>query len=371
MFFRRRRSAQETQLLQQASDVNICVVGVGGGGGNAVRRMAKNDPSGIRHIVLNTDIQALRGLDGIQTFAIGPEATGGLGSGGRPEVGRRAMRESQAQVATLMNGVDMVFVAAGMGGGTGTGASALVADLARKRGALTVGVVTLPFAFEGPRRRKTAQKGLAQLSQKVDTLIVVENDRLLPSMDGRATLEQAFIMADEVLRQGVQGISDIVKVGGMINVDFADVKAIMTNGGSAFMAVGEAVGRDAAIRAAQAALANPLFDAPIDDADGVLLNVKGGPDLTLGQVHEVAGIISKAASPNADVMFGVVQDRGMKKAVKITLVATGVHRGERSKPVEQVVPISSQVSQMPSVATTGPLSNGHLVQPITEMKPML
>ena len=367
MFFRRRRSAQEAQLLRQASDVSICVIGVGGGGGNAVNRMAKNDSTGVRHLVLNTDVQALRGLNGVQTFAIGPEVTGGLGSGGRPEVGRRAMRESQAHVATLLDGVDMVFVAAGMGGGTGTGASALVADMARKRGALTVSVVTLPFAFEGPRRRKTAQEGLAQLRRKVDTLIVVQNDRLLRSLNGRTGIVEAFRMADDVLLQGVHGISEIVRMGGMINVDFADVKSVMSNGGSAFMAVGHGSGRDAAKRAAQSALANPLFDAPLNGADGVLFNIKGGLDLTLGQVHEVAEIIGKAASPDANVIFGMVQDKRMRKAVKITLVATGVNRKQRSESVEQVVQIPSQISHTPDVATTSAL----VVQPIAEMKPML
>ena len=224
----------------------------------------------------------------------------------------------------------MVFITAGMGGGTGTGASATVADIARKKGALTVGVVTLPFSFEGSRRREVAEQGLRSLKQKVDTLIVVENDRLLPSLKGTVTLERAFDAADDVLRQGVKGISDIITVPGMINVDFADVRSVMGNGGAAFMAYGEGKGKWAAIEAARSALANPLFNAPLEGATGILFNVTGGKDLTLGQVHEVAEIVRKAANSDANVIFGVVQERRMKKRVGITLIGTGVGSGQQA-----------------------------------------
>ena len=312
------------------SDVKVKVVGVGGAGGNAVSRMVRTGLTQVDTLVLNTDIQALASLRSIPSYAIGPQTVKGMGSGGRPEVGRRAVKESREHIAELLDGSDMVFITAGMGGGTGTGASATVADLARKSGALTVGVVTLPFSFEGAKRREVAEQGIRSLGQKVDTLVVVENDRLLPSLNGKVTLERAFQAADEVLRQGVKGISDIITVPGMINVDFADVRSVMGNGGPAFMAYGEGKGKWAALEAARAALANPLFSSPLEGATGILFNVTGGKDLTLGQVHEVAEIIRKAAKSDANVIFGVVQERQMKKRVGITLVGTGV--GSETKP---------------------------------------
>ena len=318
--------------------------------------MADGGLHGVDFLVLNTDVQALRSFRTIPTFAIGPTATNGMGSGGRPDIGRRAMRESRAQVSKLLQKSDMVFVAAGLGGGTGTGAASLVADMARKQGALTVGVVTLPFGFEGPRRREYAEDGLSQLRQKVDTLIVVENDRLLASLNGKIELEQAFRLADETLRQGVQGVSDIVTLDGLINVDFADVKSVMTGGGDAFMALGVGEGRDAATQATRSALENPLFDAPLEGATGVLFNVMGGPDLTLGQVHEVADIIKSAASPDANVVFGVVQDRRMKRTVHVTLVGTGVNRVIEPMPVAEIVSPPTPVR----TPVTSPSTNGRI-----------
>ena len=345
MHFKWRSRSSRDRLPQHpdpATDVSIRVVGVGGGGGNAVRRMAESGLNGVRYLVVNTDIQALRELPRIQTFAIGPNTTGGAGSGGRPEIGRKAMRESQAQVGTLLNGADLVFVAAGMGGGTGTGAASLVADIARRQGALTVGVVTRPFGFEGTPRRMNADQGIRQLKQKVDTLIVVDNDRLLVALDERIELNRAFRLADEVLCQGVQGISDIVTVSGMINVDFADVKTVIAGGGKAFMAIGLGEGRGAAKLAAKAALANPLFDSPLEGARGVLFNVTGGPDLSLGQVHEVAEIVNHAAHPSANVIFGVVQDRRMKGRVSVTLVGTGTEPPEPEALMEKVVDVRTK-----------------------------
>ena len=304
--------------------VNIKVVGVGGAGGNAVLRMAKNRPQGVSFLALNTDLQALGQITGLETFAIGPKTTQGMGSGGEHEVGRKAMRESHDQVAHMIDGADMVFVTAGMGGGTGTGAAPAVAEISRKQGALTVGVVTLPFAFEGAHRKAVALQGIERLRQKVDTLIQVDNDRLLPALNGNASLEQAFRLADETLRQGVQGISDVVIAPGLINVDFADMRAVMSNSGPAFMAVGSGKGKLAAMDAATSALSNPLFDAPLDGATGVLFNVKGGKDLTLGQVHEVADVIRASSRSQPKVVFGVVQDRKLKNQVSITLVATGI-----------------------------------------------
>ena len=304
--------------------VKVKVVGVGGAGGNAVYRMAGSRFNGLEYLAINTDAQALRRMNDVRTFVIGPETTGGMGAGGNPDVGRRAIRESYDQVKQLLDGADMVFITAGMGGGTGTGAASIVAEMAKKQGALTVGVVTRPFSFEGPRRAEVADRGLQQLQQKVDTLIRVENDRLLSSLDGALSLEKAFRLADDVLRQGVQGISEIIASPGLVNVDFADVRAVMANAGAAFMAMGEGRGRSAATDAVQQALSNPLYNAPLMGATGVLFNVKGGRDLSIGQVHEVAAMIRDASRAEAQVIFGVVQDKKWKKRVSITLVATGL-----------------------------------------------
>ena len=373
MFFKKRTVSSANLALKPdgtMAQVSIKVVGVGGGGGNAALRMADGKMHGVKFLALNTDIQALRMVRGVQTFAIGPNTTYGLGSGGQPEVGRKAIRESQEQVRKLLEDTDMVFVTAGMGGGTGTGAASIVADIARKSGALTVGVVTLPFTFEGSRRRKIAENGLRQLRAKVDTLITIENDRLLPSMHGNVRLDKAFELADRVLRQGVQGISDIITVPGLINVDFADVKAIMGNGGRAFMAVGEGKGRDAAVQAAEAALSNPLFGRQMEGATGILFNVTGGSDLTLGQVHEVADLIRHASSPGANVIFGVVQDRRMKKRVSITLVATGIEAQDHSEAqplgvIEDGPAVDDAVKLAEGIAR-----NGHTKSSLAAMKPL-
>ena len=305
-------------------DVRVKVVGVGGAGGNAVSRMAGAGLRGVEFLAVNTDVQALRRVKGVPTYAIGPMTTSGMGSGGNPDLGRKAVRENQEHIGELLEGSDMVFVTAGMGGGTGTGAAPVVAEIARRKGALTVGVVTRPFSFEGQGRMVTADKGLKQLGQKVDTLITIENDRLLSSLNGAMSLERGFRIADEVLRQGVEGISEIVTVPGTINVDFADVKSVMMNRGISFMALGEGKGRTAAAEAVDAALANPLFTAPIEGAQGILFNVRGGRDLSIGQVHEIAGMVEGAAKTQAQVVFGVVQDPRWHKRVRVTLVATGI-----------------------------------------------
>ena len=314
--------------------VRVTVVGVGGAGSNVVQRMSAGKIRGLELLAINTDVQALRRIKAFPTFAIGPQTTGGRGSGGDASIGRKAIRESLDQVAQLLQGSDMVFITAGMGGGTGTGAAAVVAELASRQGALTVAVVTRPFSFEGSRRRELSEQGLQQLRQKVDTLITVENDRLLSSLDGKLSLEKAFRLADEVLRQGVVGISEIITVPGLINVDFADVKAVMANAGTSYMAIGEGKGTSAATDAVHAALSNPLFDAPLEGSTGILLNVKGGKDLSLGAVHEVAGIIKEASRSEAQVVFGVVQDKKWNKRVHVTLVATGVMERARSDPNE-------------------------------------
>ena len=311
-------------VIAAQGDVRVKVVGVGGAGGNAVARMASAGLRGVEFLAVNTDVQALRRVKGVPTYAIGPVTTGGMGSGGNPDLGRKAVRENQEHVGELLDGSDMVFVTAGMGGGTGTGAAPVVAEIARRKGALTVGVVTRPFSFEGQGRMMAADKGLKQLGRKVDTLITVENDRLLTSLDGEMSLERGFRVADEVLRQGVEGISEIITVPGTINVDFADVKSVMMNRGVSFMALGEGKGRTASTDAVKAALANPLFTAPIEGAQGILFNVRGGRDLSIGQVHEIAGMIEGASKSQTQVVFGVVQDPRWNKRVRVTLVATGI-----------------------------------------------
>ena len=347
--------------------VKIKVVGVGGAGGNAVFRMVESGIQNVEFIALNTDVQALRRIKRAQTLAIGPATTGGMGSGGRPEVGRRAVKESEEQIAPLLRGADMVFITAGLGGGTGTGAASVVAEIAKREGALTVGVATLPFSFEGPQRMATARQGLQVLGKKVDTLIAVANDKLLGSLKGKVPVRKAFQTADDVLRQGVQGIAEIITVPGIINVDFADVKAVMANGGPSFMAIGQGKGKWAAIEAAHMALANPLFDAPLDGASSILFNVRGGKDLSLGQVHEVAGIIRKASASQADVSFGLVQDRKLGSRVSITLVATGLGSAREigGKGGGAVVAESEEEGEGLLDLLTKDATNGHSVEDLT------
>ncbi len=301
----------------------IRVIGVGGGGSNAVNRMIQANMMGIEFIAVNTDAQALLLTDTPHRIRIGDKLTRGLGAGGNPGVGAKAAEENAEELYEALKGSDMVFITAGMGGGTGTGASPVVAQIARELGALTVGVVTKPFMFEGNRRRLAAEEGIANLKQHVDTLITVPNDRLLQVADKKMPLKEAFRLADDVLRQGIQGISDLITVPGLINLDFADVKTIMSAAGSALMAIGEASGESRAIDAAHIAIASPLLDIDINGARGVLFNITGGLDLTLYEVNEAADIISKAAHPEANIIFGAVQDPAFDGRVKITVIATG------------------------------------------------
>jgi cell division protein FtsZ len=301
----------------------IRVIGVGGGGSNAVNRMIQANMMGIEFIAVNTDAQALLLADTPHRIRIGDKLTRGLGAGGNPSVGAKAAEENTEDLYEVLKGSDMVFITAGMGGGTGTGASPVVAQIARELGALTVGVVTKPFAFEGNKRRTAAEEGIANLKQHVDTLITVPNDRLLQVADKKMPLKEAFRLADDVLRQGIQGISDLITVPGLINLDFADVKTIMSTAGSALMAIGEGSGETRSVDAARIAIASPLLDIDINGARGVLFNITGGLDLTLYEVNEAADIISKAAHPEANIIFGAVQDPAFDGKVKITVIATG------------------------------------------------
>jgi len=306
------------------------VIGVGGGGMNAVNRMIDAGVSGVDFIAMNTDTQVLGLGDAKSKLQLGGALTRGLGAGGNPEVGRAAAEESRPEIRRLLEGADMVFIAAGMGGGTGTGAAPVIAELSKELGALTVAVVTKPFTFEGPRRGLVAEAGTNELRDRVDTLIIIPNDRLLSVVEKRATLSDAFQVADDVVRQGVQGISDIITIPGMINVDFADVKTIMENQGTALMGIGQGCGEEKAVRAAEMACASPLLETTIDGARGVLINITGGPDLTLTEVYEAADIIYKACdAENVNVIFGTVIDEALVNEVRITVLATGFDASER------------------------------------------
>ena len=312
----------QTQV-QNENYAQIRVVGVGGGGVNAVNRMIAEGLRGVEFIGINTDAQALMLANAPKRVRIGDKLTRGLGAGGNPEVGEKAAEESSDELYEVLKGADMVFVTAGMGGGTGTGASAIVARVAKEVGALTIGVVTRPFSFEGGKRSKAAEAGIAKLKEQVDTLIVIPNDRLLEIVDKRASLQQAFRVADDVLRQGIQGISELITVPGLINLDFADVKTIMSEGGAALMAVGNGSGDNRAVDAAQQAISSKLLDVTIDGARGILFNVTGGPSLTLYEVNQAAEIIKTTAHPDVNLIFGAVIDENMKDDVRITVIATG------------------------------------------------
>jgi len=301
----------------------IRVVGVGGGGTNAVNRMMRGNLKGVEFIALNTDHQALMQSAAQHRIRIGAKVTRGLGAGGDPQKGHDAAEESRDELTKALSDSDMVFVTAGMGGGTGTGAAPIVAEIARESGALTIGVVTKPFRFEGMRRQRIAEEGIAVLQERVDTLITIPNERLMQVVDKKTTLSEAFKVADDVLRQGVQGISDLIVYPGLINLDFADVKAVMSGQGAALMGIGFGTGDTRAADAARDAVASPLLETTIAGAKGILLNVTGGKDLTLYEVNEAAQLVSESADKDAQVIFGCVIDETIKDEVKITVIATG------------------------------------------------
>lgn len=301
----------------------IKVIGVGGGGNNAVNRMVEHGVRGIDFIALNTDRQALYSSKAEVKLQIGEKLTRGLGAGANPDIGAKAAEENRNEIMEILKGADMIFITAGMGGGTGTGAAPIVAEIAKELGILTVGVVTKPFTFEGPRRLKHAEQGIEELKSKVDTLVTIPNDRLLQVSDKKTTMVEAFVMADEVLKQGIQGISDLIAVPNLINLDFADVKTIMHDKGIAHMGIGQSAGDNRATEAAKQAIKSPLLETSIEGAKSVLLNITGGEDLGIFEVNEAADLIRSAVDKDANIIFGAGIDETLKDEIKITVIATG------------------------------------------------
>ncbi|NLM39725.1 MAG: cell division protein FtsZ [Firmicutes bacterium] len=339
--------------LENPQFADIKVIGCGGGGSNAVNRMIAADLKGVQFIALNTDAQALQLSNASVKIQVGQKLTKGLGAGSNPEVGQRSAEESREDIRQALEGADMVFITAGMGGGTGTGAAPVVAEIAKELDALTVGVVTKPFSFEGRRRMAQAEKGIELLKAKVDTLITIPNDRLLQVADKRTSMVEAFKIADDVLRQGVQGISDLITVPGLINLDFADVRAIMTNAGSALMGIGQASGEDRAVKAAKQAICSPLLEASIEGAKGILLSLTGGSNLGLFEVNEAAEIVAEAADPEANIIFGAVIDDSMQDELRITVIATGFDAEKKTPTIKlsrelEVPPFSTEELDIPA-----------------------
>lgn len=355
----------DLELTPGENFAQIKVIGVGGGGGNAVNRMIEEGMGGVDFISVNTDGQALMLSQAKTRVRIGDKLTRGLGAGGNPEVGKKAAEESADDLYEVLRGADMVFITCGMGGGTGTGAAPIMAQIAKELGALTIGVVTKPFSFEGKRRHDAAEAGIEALKSQVDTLIVIPNDRLLQIADKRATLQDAFRVADDVLRQGIQGISELITVPGLINLDFADVRAIMSEGGAALMAVGLATGEDRARKAAEAAVSSHLLDVTIDGARGILFNVTGGTDLSLFEVNEAAAIIKDTAHPDVNLIFGAVIDPNLGDSVRITVIATGFEQSRVARRQVQTGQVQQQPTQQQQPQQAPPRQ-----QPMPQRRPV-
>ena len=343
------RTSLESAGIQPSQSARIEVIGVGGGGSNAVNRMILSDLEGVAYRVLNTDAQALIQSQAIHRLQLGQTLTRGLGAGGNPTIGQKAAEESRTDLHDSLQGADLVFIAAGMGGGTGTGAAPVVAEVAREIGALTVGIVTKPFSFEGRRRMRQADEGIARLAEHVDTLIVIPNDRLRDAIAG-SPLQEAFRSADDVLRMGVKGISDIITCPGLVNVDFADVRSVMTEAGTALLGIGIGSGRSRAIEAAQAAIASPLLETErIDGAKGCVINISGGKDMTLEDMTTASEVIYDVVDPEANIIVGAVVDEALEGEIHVTVIATGfennqTYRSERTNRVAKN-PLSPQISE--------------------------
>ncbi|MGK7920463.1 MAG: cell division protein FtsZ [Trichodesmium sp.] len=332
----------------------IKVIGVGGGGGNAVNRMIASEVSGIEFWTVNTDAQALTLSNAPKRLQLGQKLTRGLGAGGNPAIGQKAAEESRDEIANALDHPDLVFITAGMGGGTGTGAAPVIAEIAKEAGSLTVGIVTRPFTFEGRRRVSQADEGIAALQSRVDTLIVIPNNRLLSVINEQTPVQEAFRIADDILRQGIQGISDIITVPGLVNVDFADVRAIMADAGSALMGIGMGSGKSRAREAANTAISSPLLESSIEGARGVVFNITGGTDLTLHEVNAAAETIYEVVDPNANIIFGAVIDEKLQGEVKITVIATGFSGDPQTKPTQEMVQPRRVVPTSAPTQTTEP-----------------
>ena len=345
-----REEPQVSLMPEPVGQPVLKVVGVGGAGVNAVNRMIEAGVEGVDFIAVNTDLQSLQTSNADTTLHIGAELTRGLGSGSNPQLGREAAMESYDHLKALLKGADMVFIAAGAGGGTGTGAAPVVARIARELGALTVGIVTKPFAFEGSRRAAQAERGIEELSGEVDTLIVIPNSRLLTVLDKKTSMVEAFRVADDVLRQGVQGISDLITLPGLINLDFADVRTIMSSAGQALLGIGMGVGENRAVEAAQAAVASPLLETSVDGAKSILLSITGGRDLSLWEVNEAARAVSEAAHPEANIIFGAMVDEKVVDQVWVTVVATGYDKAEAHRPAAPAAIAAREADREPRIA---------------------
>jgi cell division protein FtsZ len=345
-------SKQDNIML--GSIARIKVIGVGGGGSNAVNRMIASDVAGVEFWCVNTDAQSLLQSAASKRFQMGQKLTRGLGAGGNPAIGQKAAEESRDEIAHALEGADLVFITAGMGGGTGTGAAPIIAEVAKEAGALTVGVVTRPFNFEGKRRSQQAEEGIAALQSRVDTLIVIPNDKLLTVISEQTPVQEAFRVADDILRQGVQGISDMITIPGLVNVDFADIRAVMADAGSAMMGIGTGSGKSRAREAAMTAISSPLLESSIEGACGVVFNITGGSDLTLHEVNAAAETIYEVVDPNANIIFGAVIDDRMEGEVRITVIATGFSSsksGSLSSSAQAIKkPIPMKPPTMPSPA---------------------
>ena len=350
-------SAEESGIMIDGT-ATIKVIGVGGGGTNAVNRMVDSGIRGVEFVAVNTDRQALILSKAASKIQIGEKITRGLGAGANPDIGAQAAEESKSEITEALRGADMVFVTAGMGGGTGTGAAPIVAQCAKEMGILTIGVVTKPFTFEGKKRLSQAERGIESLKGKVDTLVVIPNDKLLQIIDRKTSIVEAFKMADDVLRQGVQGISDLIAVPGLINLDFADVKTIMLNTGIAHMGIGRASGESRAEDAAKQAISNPLLESSIEGAKGVIINITGGSNLGLHEVNTAAEIVQRSADPEANIIFGAVIDESIDEDIIITVIATGFEMD--AKPAIGSI---GSIGAMGSIPTPGSMNNAPTMKP--------
>ncbi|OAP98138.1 cell division protein FtsZ [Ligilactobacillus aviarius] len=353
--------------VDENNKANIKVIGVGGAGGNAVNRMIAEDVKGVEFIAANTDVQALKNSNAETKIQLGPKLTKGLGAGANPDIGEKAAEESEEQISEALQGANMIFVTAGMGGGTGTGAAPVIAKVAKEMGALTVGVVTRPFSFEGPKRARFAAEGVQKMKEHVDTLIIIANNRLLEIVDKKTPMLQAFQEADNVLRQGVQGITDLITSPGYVNLDFADVTTVMKDKGSALMGIGSANGENRIEEATKKAISSPLLEVSIDGAEQVLLNITGGPDLSLFEAQTASEIVTDAASSDVNIIFGTSINENLEDEVVVTVIATGIDKKRNARKTVKKKPASNGIlNNNRNAASNQPASNSRSNDPLAD-----